>query len=129
MPTWRRLGVAPGFVQITAPVTFAYREHAAMVSKCHDRLLAGTWASIRAERAGLYPGGKARAAERRRILTRHIRPVALGCLRQGLRRDACHLYASTFAWNAALGRIKYLAAFPLVAATEEVRRVNWGRSN
>ena len=107
-----RMGVAPGFVQITAPVTFAYRQHASMISKHLDRLLAGTWARIRAERAGLYPGGKARAAERRRILTRHIRPVTLGCLRQGLRREAWRLYGSTFAWNAALGRIEYLAAFP-----------------
>jgi glycosyltransferase involved in cell wall biosynthesis len=119
-----RMGVASGFVQITAPATFAYREHAAMVSKHHDRLLAGTWARIRAERHGLYPGGRARAAERRRILTRHIRPVTIGCLRQGLRWEAWHLYASTFAWNAALGRMKYLAGFPLIAATEEIRRVN-----
>jgi GT2 family glycosyltransferase len=117
-----RMGVAAGFVQITAPVTFAYREHAAMVSKDHERMLTGTWSRIRAEREGRYPGGKARAAERRRILTRHIRPVTLSCLRQGLRREAWHLFISTFAWNAALGRLKYLAAFPFLAVAEKLRR-------
>jgi hypothetical protein len=117
-----RLGVAPGFVQITAPVTFAFREHATSVSKDHKRLLAGTWSRVRAERGGRYPGGKARAKDRRRILTRHIRPVTLGCLRQGLRREAWRLYVSTFAWNASLGRIKYLAAFPILAVAEEFRR-------
>ena len=53
-----RMGVAAGFVQITAPVTFAYRAHAASVSKDHQRLLAGTWSRVSAERAGQYPGGK-----------------------------------------------------------------------
>jgi glycosyltransferase involved in cell wall biosynthesis len=122
-----RLGVAPGFVQITAPVTFAYREHAAMVSKHRERLLAGTWARIRAEREGRYPGGAVRATERRRILTRHIRPVTVGCLRQGFRREAWRLYMATFAWNASLRRIKYLAGFPFLAATEEFRRARFTR--
>src|SRR5262249_53269585 len=117
-----RLGVASGFVQITAPVTFAFREHATSVSKDHKRLLAGTWSRVRAERGGRYPGGKARAKDRRRILTRHVRPVTLGCLRQGLRREAWRLYISTFAWNASLGRIKYLAAFPILAVAEGFRR-------
>jgi len=117
-----RMGVAPGFVQITAPVTFAFREHAASVSKDHKRLLAGTWSRVRAERGGRYPGGKVRAKDRRRILTRHVRPVTLGCLRQGLRREAWSLYIATFVWNASLGRIKYLAGFPILAATEEFRR-------
>jgi glycosyltransferase involved in cell wall biosynthesis len=45
-----RMGVAPGFVQITEPVTFAFREHAASVSKDYARLLTGTWSRVRAER-------------------------------------------------------------------------------
>jgi glycosyltransferase involved in cell wall biosynthesis len=117
-----RMGVAPGFVQITAPVTFGYREHATMVSKDHERLLAGTWAGIRAEREGRYPGGRVRAAERRRILTRHTRPVTVSCLRRGCRHEAWRLYMATFAWNASLRRIKYLAGFPFLAATAAIRR-------
>jgi glycosyltransferase involved in cell wall biosynthesis len=117
-----RMGISPGFVQITAPVTFAFREHSASVSKDHARLLAGTWSRIRAEKEGRYPGGKIRAMERRRILTRHVRPVTLGCLRQGLWREAWQMYISTFKWNALLGRIKFLAVFPFLAALQGVRR-------
>jgi glycosyltransferase involved in cell wall biosynthesis len=111
-----KLGEAPGFVQITAPVTFAYREHAASAMKDVKRTLAGAWFTVHAEQFGRYPGGAIRAAERHRILTRHTRPVTLGCLRQGLRREAWKLYGATFAWHISLGRVKYLAAFPLLAA-------------
>jgi glycosyltransferase involved in cell wall biosynthesis len=116
-----RLGEAVGFVQITAPATFAYREHVNSAMKDMKRTLAGAWSKIHAEQEGRYPGGRARAAERRQILTRHIRPVTLGCLREGFRRDAWALYASTFAWNASAGRLKYLAAFPFFAIAEKFR--------
>lgn len=116
-----RIGVAPGFVQIAGPVTFAYREHAASVSKDLKRTLVGTWSRIRNEGGGRYPGGAARARERRRILTRHVRPVTLGCLQRGLWHEAWKLYAATFAWNASLGRLKYLTAFPLLASMSYLR--------
>jgi hypothetical protein len=64
-----------------------------------------------------------RARERRRILVRHTRPVTLTCLQQGLRREAWKLFGATFAWNASLGRVKYLAAFPLLAAISKLRAV------
>src|SRR5262249_20032127 len=111
-----RLGVAPGFVQISEPVTFAYREHAASAIWDLNRTIAGAWSMIRAEQLGYYPGGRPRAAERCRILTRHLRPVTLDCLQQGLQGEAWMLYRATFAWNASLGRVKYLAAFPMRAA-------------
>jgi glycosyltransferase involved in cell wall biosynthesis len=117
-----RLGEAPGFVQIIDPVTFAYREHALSAMKDLKRTFAGARSMVYAEQEELYPGGKVRALERRRILTRHTRPVTLGCLQQGLRREAWMLYRATFAWNASLGRVKYLAAFPFIAVTESLRR-------
>jgi cellulose synthase/poly-beta-1,6-N-acetylglucosamine synthase-like glycosyltransferase len=110
-----RLGVTPNFVQITAPATFAYREHAVSAVKDLKRTVAGAWSQVCAERAGRYPGGDMRARERRRILTRHTRPVALACLRQGLRREAWKLYGATFGWNASLGRVKFLTAFLVLA--------------
>jgi Glycosyl transferase family 2 len=116
-----RMGIAPGFVQITAPVTFAFREHVGSVSKDHARLLTGTWSRVHAERQGQYPGGSARAKERRRILTRHVRPVTFSCIRVGLPREAWKLYRATFAWNASLGRVRYLAAFPLLASVSYLR--------
>lgn len=116
-----RLGVAPGFIQITHPTTFAYREHKGSAMKDVKRTFAGTWSMVCAERGKHYPGGKLRALERHRILTRHTRPVTFGCLRQGLRREAWMLYRETFAWNARQGRVKYLAGFPALAAISRLR--------
>jgi GT2 family glycosyltransferase len=110
-----RLGTSPGFIQITAPVTFAYRDNPESATKDMGRTLSGAWTHVCAEHTGRYPGGRLRAAERRRILTRHTRPLTLSCLEQGLRREAWALYVSTFVWNASLGRLKYLAAFPFLA--------------
>src|SRR5262249_50622444 len=120
-------GVAPGFVQVTSPETFAYRKHAANVSKDSNRLLAGTRARIRAEDEGQYPGGTPRAMERRRILTRSIRSITINCIKLGLLRDAWALYWATFGWNVSLGRVKYLLAFPILAVVAMCRRYGRGR--
>ena len=117
-----RLGVAPGFVQITSPATFAYRVHAANVKDNLGRTLAGIRCALNAEKGDRYPGGRVRARERREILTRHIRPVTLECLREGNQREAWRLYASTFAWNLSLGRFRYLVGFPIIALLELGRR-------
>jgi hypothetical protein len=116
-----RLGVTPGFVQITDPVTFAYRDHVGSVMKDMSRTFAGTWSVVCAEQGEHYPGGKLRALERQRILTRHTRPVTISCLRHGLQREAWMLYRDTFAWNARQGRARYLAAFPVLAAISRLR--------
>jgi GT2 family glycosyltransferase len=110
-----RLGVAAGFVQITAPVTFAYRGHAASAMKDAKRTLAGAWSKVYAEQLGHYPVGSVRARERRRILTRHTRPVTLACLRKGELKPGWDLYRSTFGWNIELGQWKYVLAFPILA--------------
>ena len=107
-----KLGISPGFVQILAPCTFGYREHAAGVTHDLDKTLAGTWMQVEAERAGRYPGGPARARERWRIATRHIRPVSMGCLARWRFREAWALYRATFWWNLRLLRLRYLLAFP-----------------
>jgi Glycosyl transferase family 2 len=117
-----RLGVAPGFVQVISPVTFGYREHAESAMKDLKRTVGGAQFMVCAERAGCYPGGEARAPERYRILTRNTRPVTISCLQEGQRREAWALYISTFAWNASLGRVKYLTAFPFLAVAEQLRR-------
>lgn len=122
-----RLGVAAGFVQITAPFTFAYRVHAANVKDDLSRTLAGIQHTLLSERRERYPGGKVRARERREILTRHVRPVALECLRHGRQREAWGFYRSTFGWHLSLRRLKYLFGFPLVALFEFGRRRLQGR--
>jgi glycosyltransferase involved in cell wall biosynthesis len=117
-----KLGVAPGFVQITSPATFAYRVHAANMKDNLGRTLAGIRYILNTEKGDQYPGGTARARERREILSRHMRPVALDCLREGNQREAWKLYTSTFAWNISLGRFRYLVGFPIIALLESGRR-------
>jgi len=110
-----RLGCSPGFIQVSAPATFGYREHAVSAMKNLDRTLAGARHQIDAEQKNLYPGGMRRTGQRRRILVRHLRPVSLACLGQGRRREAWELYWATFRWHVRLGNWKYLAAFPAKA--------------
>ena len=110
-----RLGEARGFVQITAPFTFGYRDHSISAMKNSERTLAGARYQIAAEKAGAYFGGPERALQRWLILTRHIRPVSIDCLRQGMRREAWELYRETFRWHVRLKNWKYLAGFPLKA--------------
>jgi glycosyltransferase involved in cell wall biosynthesis len=110
-----RLGVAHGFIQISAPFTFGYREHPTSAMKDLDRTVAGASYKVLAEQAGGYPGGQARGRERLRILTRHIRPVALECLRRGMRSEGWKLYRATLQWHFQLRRWKFLVGFPLRA--------------
>jgi glycosyltransferase involved in cell wall biosynthesis len=110
-----RLGTARGFVQLTAPDTFAYREHAGNIAHDLSRNVAALQREIVAECSGEYPGGPQRCWQRRQILARHVRPVALECARFGLVHEAWALYWSTFGWHVSLRRWRFLGAFPLLA--------------
>jgi glycosyltransferase involved in cell wall biosynthesis len=115
-----RLGDAQGFVQVTAPFTFAYREHASNLSGTVQRDSRSGFQSgidwlLKQEQRGIYPGGKKRARERWAIISRHVRPVALAYLRHGRKKEAWELYRATFRWNLQLRRWKFLAGFPLSA--------------
>jgi glycosyltransferase involved in cell wall biosynthesis len=110
-----RMGAAPGFVQVTSPVTLAWRRHAGSATTNLSRTVAGSLYLVEQERLGAYPGGPERARERRRILTRHARPATLDCLQHGLYRDAWKLYRALFRWHVMLGRWKYLLGFPVRA--------------
>jgi Glycosyl transferase family 2 len=110
-----RMGAARGFVQMTSPVTLGWRRHAGTATTNLHRSVHGALYLVEQERRGAYPGGRGRAPGRRDIIAIHTRPVTLSCLRQGLRSEAWALYRATFAWNAVLGRFKYLGGFPLLA--------------
>lgn len=106
-----RLGTKLGFVWIEAPEMVAYRQHAAAVTKDLSKTLVGSLHLYRMEKEGQYPGGASRRRDRWRILTRHLRPVTLELLRQRDTQHAWSLYGSTFLWNLALGRFRYLIGF------------------
>jgi GT2 family glycosyltransferase len=112
-----RLGVTRGFVQVLSPPTLAWRRHGAAATTEQARSAEGSLFLIEQERRGAYPGGPHRAAERRRIVTLHTRPVSLACLAEGRRAESWRLYRKSFRWHVAQGRWKYLLGFPLKALT------------
>ena len=111
-----RVGTAAGFVQVTSPPTFAWRRHAGSAMSSQAKTLAGIRRLVAEESAGRFPGGPARARDRRRILGTYVRPLALDLLAAGDRPAAWDLYRRTFAWHLALRRWKFLAGFPARAA-------------
>jgi hypothetical protein len=115
---WLRLGTAAGFVHIESPPVFAHRRHPDSAVANTARCYQGNCHLIVQERRGAYPGGRSRQSERRRIVTAHVRPLSLACLREGRYIEAWRLYRSTFPWHLREGRARYLAGFPAMAAIE-----------
>ena len=113
---WLRLGCVPGFVQIEAPTTVGYRIHPGGISQNWQGRANGVHYLIDAELRGRYPGGLTEKAARRDYICKHARPTSLGCSRAGLSRTALTLFARTATWNLALGRYRYLMAFPFLWA-------------
>ncbi|MGD0388803.1 MAG: glycosyltransferase family A protein [Tepidisphaeraceae bacterium] len=110
-----RLGVAPGFVQIKSPVTFGYRNHPGTLTDAMDERYRAVGGWIDRERGGDYPGGRGRRAERRRILTRHIRGSTVSLLDAGRVGSAWQIYCRTWTWNLRQRRIRYLLGLPAKA--------------
>lgn len=121
---WLRLGTAPGLIRIEDPPVFGYRMQQGSAVADLRRTYEGSRHLIGQERAGQYPGGLARRRERWEIITRHVRPASIRCLRGGLLLQGCALYAATLPWNAALMRVRYLGAFPLLAALKVVGKLS-----
>lgn len=106
-----RLGTAKGFVRILEPPTIGYSNESASWTSQFARSFEGCRHVIHSEQRGLYPGGKVRRAERRKIITGHVRPWALTLARMGAWRPAWSLYNSTFVWNLSLNRWRFLLGF------------------
>jgi hypothetical protein len=111
---WLKLGTAKGFIYIQSPTVLGYRQHSNSAIASSIKTYKGTCYLIEQEKQGNYPGGKNRQAERLEILTRHIRPVSLACLRQVELQQAWFLYKETILWHIQLLRIRYLIVFPLL---------------
>lgn len=121
-----RLGEAPGFVQVSEPITVGWRRHQARETGNVRRSIDGMNFLIDQERSGRYPGGRSRALERQRIITRQVRPITFACLRAGRWREGMQLYRATARWHAADGRWRYLGGFPVLSASRAVRS-GWRR--
>jgi glycosyltransferase involved in cell wall biosynthesis len=116
-----RLGTTPGFVDVQAPYTFAYREHAGSLKTDTSVSFRSLGYMLSQEEAGSYPGGEGRQRERREILTRHVRPFTLSCLGTPSLGQGWNLYRRTFGWHLALLRARYLCSYPVLAALGALR--------
>jgi hypothetical protein len=110
-----KLGTARGFVQVASPMTFGYRQGAGdQLTDDWQSQLPAVQQVIDKERRREYPGGNARAVERRRIIARHARPLALALSRKCRFGDAWRLYLDLLAWHLRLRQWKFLIGFPLL---------------
>lgn len=119
---WLKLGIAKGFVYIQSPAILAYRQHGSSAISNILKTYQGTCYLIQQEKQGQYPGGKNRQFERLEILTRHIRPVSLACLRKMKLQQAWFLYQESFFWHLRLLRVRYLLIFPLLFCLAALRK-------
>lgn len=116
-----RLGTAPGFAQVTSPVTVAHRMHDSNEMGDAALNLAGLERLVVTERAGGYPGGTARAAARRGLISRHVRPAVVAAAKAGAFGRAAKLYRDTFLWNLRSGRGAYLAGVLALALAARLK--------
>src|SRR5262249_30219674 len=107
-----RMGTAPGFVQVLGPTTLAWRRHPGSATIDVQRTFEGVRYLVERERLEAYPGGVARAWERREIICRHVRPVIMERGTNGYRPQAWQLYRATLRWHVLQRRWRFLAGFP-----------------
>jgi glycosyltransferase involved in cell wall biosynthesis len=119
---WMSLGTVPGFVHLKSPIVFAYRDNPVSVSKSDAKTFDGIHQMVLKEQAGKYPGGYDRQRERWQIITWHIRPASLGCLKEGNLRDAIWLYRQSLWWHISLVRLRYLAVMPFLCLQIKLKR-------
>lgn len=109
-----RLGTQRGFILVEAPVTLGFRRHEGTAWSNSQRNNEGMRALVENEASGRYPGGAARAAERRRLISIHTRTQSVGAARAGERDLAWWFYRRTLAWNLRQWRLRYLLGLPLL---------------
>jgi glycosyltransferase involved in cell wall biosynthesis len=117
-----RIGTEAGFVHVAEPTMVGYRQHAGALTGNAAKTTEGILYLLQQEYNGSYPGGRKRQADRRRILSQHVRPVSLSALKQGNRRVAWELYRKTLKWHLQFGRFRYLAGFAALAMGTQFRR-------
>ena len=78
-----RLGTQPGFVQVIAPKTIAWRQHESSETADGIRTMRGIARLMDREDAGIYPGGRERRRDRRRFITQHVRAASLAAPAKG----------------------------------------------
>jgi GT2 family glycosyltransferase len=122
-----RLGTQPGFVQVIAPKTVAWRRHPCSETADRTSTIRGIARLVDREDAGFYPGGPERRGDRHRFITQHVRAASLAVTGSALTGEAFGLYGRSFRWHCEERRWRYLLGFPVVGirAAFSVAREGW----
>jgi glycosyltransferase involved in cell wall biosynthesis len=110
---WLRLGIARGFVRVEDPPLVARRVHPGNITSQANNNLRGIQHMLESEQRGRYPGGRERQIDRIRVITRHLRPFSVACVRAMRIRHGLSLYVDSLWWHFRLGRYKYVFTFPI----------------
>ncbi|MBB01756.1 MAG: glycosyl transferase [Planctomyces sp.] len=116
-----RLGTTPGFLHILSPPLIAYRQHSQNVSHDIHKTKAGIDLLLDRERNGEYPGGTQRVNERKEIISRHVRPFAISCARQGQFSLAIRYYLVLLRESILHGRWRFLFGLPVMAIAGQLQ--------
>ncbi len=112
---WLRLGDKPGYVRVEGTPCCAHVWHEDNASNRSSTFKIGMHYLMRTERQGGYPGGPGKQWHRRRKIASAIRTGSFWCLKDGDVKGAMGLYADSLVWNVRLGKLPYVAAFPILA--------------
>lgn len=118
-----RLGVAPNMLRIEAPWTFGYRIHPGMFTSDHQAWYRGACRLLHRYRNGIFPGGRARDKEVRKVVALTVAYYGIVCLRRrGGWRSAGGVYLRAFNLHLRAGNYRYLIRTPFALALGLMRR-------
>ena len=103
-----RLGVVPNVVKIHSPGMYGYRVHEDNFTASHERWHRGARLAIARFRNGVFPGGRARAADVRKYVIDVVEYYSFICLYFGGRRNCLDLYLRTLPTNVRAGNFRFL---------------------
>ncbi len=110
-----RLGTSDGFVFVTEPTMFAYRQHEGNIALNWQKTVSGTKLIVQREAENKFPGGKARRRDRSIIISRHVRPVAVAAAKRGDLPLFAMFYYSVLGESIKSARFRFLAGTPVLA--------------
>ena len=108
-----RLGTAPGFAFVTAPVIYGYRQHEQTKTNEVASLLQGVDFVLDRDRRGGYAGGPTRRGERDVVLARMFRYGVRRCFETGHQAAGYRLFLKSLAYYPRAGFWRDLYRLPL----------------
>lgn len=108
------LSTAPGYVQINAPYTLAYRMHEENSIKQIDSTARGVLRMLERQRKGIYPGGPEADQQRVTYILTACRNWSIKAAKQKQIKTSMQLYTATLKDHLKQMRVRYLLGLPLL---------------